>query len=321
MRRTEQLGTDALRLLAESWMLSVVLTLADGEERPAELEQRLPRTGHAVLIRRLRRLTDRGLTVKRAQHGVPPHPRTAGVGPETHYVLSDAGRSLLDVAVEAASWERRWCSDAERSDPAGILPIRHLADRHTRQIIVHLAEEPRTAEEIEAAISTLGRSAIRRRLRELVLKGLLAATKARGPRQFELTTAARDLAALALHAGRWEWRWQRPDKAHPTRDLRDLLRVLAPLCHLDPSLVGLCQLHVQGANDADIYLVAHDGGIRTLSRPASEPPVASGRATPQQWCDQVFAGDSQITPAGDRLLLANVLQALRASATGEARQT
>jgi DNA-binding HxlR family transcriptional regulator len=109
----EPLGLRALQLLAEDRMVSVLGGLSDGPIRPAELERGLPDAGHAVVIRRLRRLFRRlrhllhgELVSCERQFGLPPHPRSAAVPRRAYYSLTDAGRMLLEVTAEADRWER-----------------------------------------------------------------------------------------------------------------------------------------------------------------------------------------------------------------------
>jgi DNA-binding HxlR family transcriptional regulator len=102
----EPLGLRALQLLAGNRMVSVMRGLTDGPIRPAELERGLPDAGHAVVIRRLRRLLHGELVSCERQFGLPPHPRSAAVPRRAYYSLTDAGRMLLEVIAEADRWER-----------------------------------------------------------------------------------------------------------------------------------------------------------------------------------------------------------------------
>jgi DNA-binding HxlR family transcriptional regulator len=213
MSQQDQLGVPALKLLAEEWMVAILRGLADGALRPAELERGLPDGGHSLVMRRLRHLLDNELVTYERQPGVPPHARSAGIPRRAHYSLTDAGRMLLEVPAEAGRWEQRWCAQAERGGAAGAVAIKALADDHTREIGLLLADGPLCTRELDERTPGLGRSALRRRLRELLLAGMLQRRQQGRVPLYELTAGARHLASVAMLAGRWEWRWARPE--HP----------------------------------------------------------------------------------------------------------
>ena len=219
MSQQDQLGVRALKLLAEESMVAVLRGLAEGALRPAELEQVLPDGGHSVVMRRLRHLLDRELVSYERQSGLPPHARSAGIPRQAHYSLTDAGRMLLEVAAEAGRWEQTWCSQDERRGPAGTLAIKLIADYHTRKIALLLADGPLCTKDLDERSPDLGRSALRRRLRDLLRAGLLERRKRGQVPLYELTPAARDLASVAMLAGRWESRWARPEHPGPGTDL------------------------------------------------------------------------------------------------------
>ena len=219
MTQQDQLGVRALKLLAEPSMVAVLHVLAGGARRPAELDQVLADGGHTVVMRRLRHLLDRDLVSSERQPGIPPHARSAGIPRQAHYGLTDAGRMLLEVPAEAGRWEQRWCAQAGRGGPAGTLAIRLLADDHTRKIALLLADGPLSTKDLDERSPDLGRSALRRRLRDLLHAGLLERRKRGQVPLYELTPAARHLALVAMLAGRWESRWARPEHLGPGTDL------------------------------------------------------------------------------------------------------
>src|ERR1700684_4293819 len=196
MTRADQLGAGALRLLAEAWMVSVLRALVAGASRPAELERYLPVAGHGVLIRRLHRLVEHRLAHREHHSGVPPHPPAPGVGPLARYTMTEAGLRLIDVADTAAHWEGRWFSMIERAEEPGTRAIRHLADRRTRDILLLLADAPRSAEALEVEISDLGRWARRGRRRDLFLGGPRQPAGAAGERRFAMLPAACNLQGV-----------------------------------------------------------------------------------------------------------------------------
>ncbi|MGO8905692.1 MAG: winged helix-turn-helix transcriptional regulator, partial [Solirubrobacteraceae bacterium] len=289
--------------------------LADGALRPAELERRLPDAGHSLVMRRLHRLLESELVTYEHRPGQPPHARSAPVPHEAHYDLTDAGRALLEVTAEAGRWEQTWCSQAERHGPVGALAIKLTADEHMREITLLLADGPLCTTDLDGRTPGLGRSALRRRLRDLVLAGLLERRERGRAALCELTDGARHLALVAMLAGRWEWQWSRPEHPAPGRDLDKLLHMLAPVAHTPEPMAGICQLHldVRGADDPDIYLAAREGNVLALAGAPAAPPEAVGHATPEAWCDALLLREGPITISGNEALLAAVIAALSAA--------
>ncbi len=315
MSEQDELGVRVLKLLAEEWMVAVLRALAGGALRPAELEHALPDAGHSRLMRRLRRLLDSELVTHEHRPGLPPHARSAGVSHQVHYNLTDAGRMLLEVIAEAGRWERAWCSQDERRDPDGILAIKLTADDHTRKIMLLLADGPLCTKDLDRRAPGLGRSALRRRLRELVLAGLLEQRKRGRVPLYELTAGARHLALVAMLAGRWEWQWSRPAHPAPGRDLNELLHMLAPVARIPEPMAGICQLHldVGGADDPDVYVAARAGHLLALADAPAAPPEAVGHASPEAWCDALLHREGPIAISGNQALLAAVIRALSAA--------
>jgi DNA-binding HxlR family transcriptional regulator len=315
MSQQDQLGVRALKLLAEESMVAVLRGLAEGALRPAELEHALPDVGHSVMMRRLRHLLDCELVTCEHQPGLPPHARSAGVPHEARYSLTDAGRMLLEVTAEAGRWEEIWCSQLERRGPAGVLAVRLLADRYTREIMLLLADGSLSPADLGGRVCGLGRSALRRRLGELVLAGLLKRRGRERVLRYELTAGARHLALVALLAGRWEWQWSRPQHPAPGRDLHDLLRLLAPVARIPEPMAGICRLHLdaRGAEDPDIYLAAQAGSVLALAGAPAAPPEAVGHATPEAWCDALLLREGPIAISGNQALLSAVIGALSAA--------
>ncbi len=312
MSQPGQLGVRALKLLAEESMVAVLHGLADGALRPAELERRLPDVGHSLVMRRLRHLLDGELVTDEHRPGQPPHARGAGIPPEAHYNLTAAGCALLEVTAEAERWEQTWSSQVERSGPSGVLAIKLTADEHMREITLLLADGPLCTADLDGRTPGLGRSALRRRLCDLVLAGLLERhRRGRGP-LYALTDGARHLALVAMLAGRWEWQWSKPERALPGKDLHRLLHMLAPVTHIPGPITGICQLHfdTRGADDPDIYLAARAGDVLALADAPTASPEAVGHATPEAWCDALLLREGPIAMSGDEALLAAVITAL-----------
>ena len=315
MAERDELGLRALQLLAEDWMISVLTGLADGPLRPAELERALPHAAHSVVIRRLRALLDAQLVSLDHQSGVPPHPGSAATSRRAYYSLTDAGRMLLEVTAEADRWEQRWCSKLERGVPPGLVAIGLSANQRTRKIMLALADGPLAVRDMQAQLPELRRSTLRRRLSNLVLGGLLERQEFEQAQRFGLTARARQLAMVAMLAGRWEWQRLRPEHPVPGSDLIDLLHIIAPIARVPSPTVGTCQLQVEvrGTDDPDIYLAAQGGKIRALPHTPSTLPEAVGHGTPQAWCETLLKPRELISIGGDRALLDAVIGALSAA--------
>jgi DNA-binding HxlR family transcriptional regulator len=224
MSRPDQLGVRTLKLLAEQSMVATLRCLAEGTLRPAELERGLGDGGHTTAMRRLRHLLDRKLVSYEHRPGLPPRGRRAAVPRRAHYSLTEGGRMLLEVPAAGAHWEQRWrarlpqgaSAGAPQDVSAGVFvldgtfAIKLLADDHTREIVLLLAGGPLFARDLDERAPNLGRSALRRRLRDLGLAGLLERSERAGIPRYGLTVAARGLAPVAMSAGCWELRWAHP---------------------------------------------------------------------------------------------------------------
>lgn len=312
MNERDQLGLRVLELLAEEWMVAVIQELARGPLRPAEVERNLSDAPHSVVNERLRHLLDNELVSYEHQPGKPPHAHCAGIAPQAHYSLTDAGRMLLEVIAEAGRWGQTWCARAERPGPAGTLAIKLIADCHTRSVMLLLADGPLRTSELDRRVPDLGRSALRRRLQELVFAGLLEQHAQGRARRYELTARSRHLALVAMLAGRWEWQWSRPEHPAPGGDLTNLLHMVAPVARVPKPVAGICQLHIDtgGTGDPDIYLAALAGHILALARAPATPPQVVGHATPDVWCDALLLPDAPIMINGNQPLLVAVISAL-----------
>jgi DNA-binding HxlR family transcriptional regulator len=310
-----QLGVRALKLLAELSMISILWSLADGSMSAAQIDRVLPEAGQSVVKRQLHKLVDNGLVQRerrdRATQGAPAHG-------EGHYELTEGGRALLDVAGEAAHWERAWGAQSLRGRPAGSGAVALMADLSVRRIMTTLADGALDTRALELKVSGLGRPALRRRLCDLALAGLLEQRRFGQSRRYELTLSARRLTSVAMLAGRWEWRWMRPESLRPGSDLTDLLRMLAPAARLPEPVAGICQLRLEmkDGDDADIYLAVHGGSVRALARAPTVSPQAVGRATPDVWCDTLLTCEGAISASGDERLLTAIVEALNTALTG-----
>jgi len=293
-------------------MIAILWCLADGSMRPAQLESVLPGLGRSLVMRRLRKLSESGLVHRERGPGSDGHGEDEPGHVETHYELTEAGRTLLEVAAEAARWERAWAAPSLRSRPPGSGAIALMSDLSVRRLMSTLADGALDTRELDAILTELGRSALRRRLRDLALAGLLERRKFGQSRRYELTLPARRLTSVAMVAGRWEWQWMKPEQLLPGSDLTELLRMVAPAARLRESVTGICQLRIEikHGRDTDIFLAAHGGSVRALALPPSVPPQAVGYAPPDVWCDTLLAREGAISASGDERLLDEIVEAL-----------
>jgi DNA-binding HxlR family transcriptional regulator len=316
-RPTTQLGVPVLELLARPWMVSVLSSLAEEAARPAELELRLPGIGHSVVIDRLQRLFACNLVTYERRPGTPPLAAGPPRSQRAVYALTEAARMLLPVVAAARGWERAWRPAGHSSRQAELRAISLSADRRTRSIALGLAARPLSAGELGERSPGLSRSALRRRLRALMLEGLLERRRAAPVARYALTVAARQLALPAAIAGQWEWRWVRPRSHRPTDALRSLLELVAPLARAPGDTAEICRLRVDtpGSGESDLHLEVRGEDIRVLAHSPAGTPAATGGASPDGWCEVLLGGDAPITVVGDRLLLDAVIAALRTALT------
>jgi DNA-binding HxlR family transcriptional regulator len=309
---SERAQGTVLTLLAEDRMTAVLRALADGPQRPSTVEQKLG-ASHSVVFERLNRLVDLGLLSHEHRPGEPPHSDSAGVPQRALYGLRDAGRAVLDVVAQAERWDAAH-QPAAASRP-GSMAIKLLGDRYMRAILFALADGVLQAGEIAADLLDLGRSSLRRRLRELALVGMLQAHQLGRTRSYELTCAARRLASVAIVAARWEWRWGSAQRSLPAADeLGAILSLIAPATRLSRSLAGVCRLQVQCSSSerGEIFLDAHAGRVRILSAEHAPAQVtqAIGLATPDDWSEALLSGELPQQSCGDQRLLVGVLRAV-----------
>lgn len=102
-----------LGLLGDEWTLLILQQASLGATRYGQFAARLP-ISHAVLTRRLARMTADGLLAKRTYQAKPPR---------SEYVLTPLGGAVWPVLVSIWEWERHWVPDHAERLPA----MRHTA--------------------------------------------------------------------------------------------------------------------------------------------------------------------------------------------------
>ncbi len=107
----------ALNLLANKWLLLIVLALMQRTKRNSELQRQIRGVSPKMLSQSLRQLEGRGLIQRQVYPEVPPR---------VEYSLTDVGRSLAPLLVELCEWSVQWEAREpvlpSRAAPAAALP-------------------------------------------------------------------------------------------------------------------------------------------------------------------------------------------------------
>ncbi len=96
-------GGTALRLLADRWNLPIMGCLAAGSRGRGQIARWTTGLPEATLDRRLARLRELGLVLRKRRRGFPA---------QVEYQLAPAARSLAAIALPPIRWEWRWGSPA-----------------------------------------------------------------------------------------------------------------------------------------------------------------------------------------------------------------
>ncbi|WP_405219248.1 winged helix-turn-helix transcriptional regulator [Agrococcus sp. Ld7] len=94
----------AMELLDERWTILVVRELLAGSTRFNDLRRGVPHMSPALLSKRLQRLEQAGLVVKRSD------------GAHTSYALTQSGHELRPVVEGLAAWGVRWIGELGQAD-------------------------------------------------------------------------------------------------------------------------------------------------------------------------------------------------------------
>jgi DNA-binding HxlR family transcriptional regulator len=85
----------ALSATGDRWTLLIALQLAQGPQRPVQLQRRLAGISSGVLDRHLQQMVALGLLLRKRYKEMPPRVELA---------LTDAGHELLPIADALARW-------------------------------------------------------------------------------------------------------------------------------------------------------------------------------------------------------------------------
>jgi DNA-binding HxlR family transcriptional regulator len=300
----DPLGHVALKLVAQRWVIAILLELADGPLRPHELERRLGGLSHGGLVRRLSELS---------RNGVVRHRRGREIPPRAYYTLTRAGEELLTIADRAARWEEQ--SRVPSQTLTGASALRVIADARTREILRELAITPCGPRELGRRIGPVGHAALMRRLSSLTRDRLLLRSEHEDRVVYELTDQARGLGSLAILAMGWERARCAGADQPPPSDLTGMLRLIAPLAVAAPELQGICRLQIDTPSERERSLCVRVEQ-RALAVVAPVPAGAPGvraHAPLDMWLRALLAGPpSGLVAVADPTLVAGVLDALGA---------
>jgi DNA-binding HxlR family transcriptional regulator len=89
----------ALNLLANKWLLLILLALMQRTKRNSELQRQIRGVSPKMLSQSLRQLEERGLIQRQVYAEVPPR---------VEYSLTDLGQSLAPLLAELCEWSVLW---------------------------------------------------------------------------------------------------------------------------------------------------------------------------------------------------------------------
>jgi DNA-binding HxlR family transcriptional regulator len=298
---TRHIGHATLDLLIEPHIVPILRALMDGPRSPSELEQRLPDLPHSSVMRRLGELRSRGLARHERHNGLPPTAK---------YDLTAPGRMILGVTAAAERWERNWTT--ENSD--GLEALRTIADERTREILLALAEGPRSAMDLLPEVG-LTRSPLRQRLSDLVASGILNVETGTAHATYALSACARELMLVSVAAARWSWEHAPPAHAPAASNVARALLMFAPHAQLPADLHGTCRLQVgHGVDGRVVHLAAAGRCVEALDKPPTDEPEATCRAAAGAWCDGLLLLRwDGVSSAGNRALMAAMLASVSAA--------
>jgi DNA-binding HxlR family transcriptional regulator len=298
-----QPGERALKLLADERVVALLQEVAGGPLRPVEIERRLPGIGHAALIERLGRLS-------REQPAL--YERLGGRGRAVRYGLSQAGRELAQIVVEAGRQERRHREGV--GVPPGVRALKLVAHECNRAIGRTLAYVPLTLTDLERSLPRVAHTSLMRHLHQLCDGGAVGVRHSHesGRTAYELTAQGRRLALLVVLASRWEGRWASEGDGMQSSDIHGLVHVIAPLARIAPGIAGICRLHVLAPpGEPTVDLAVGSSRISSLALSPLVPLDAYGCAGASTWAQALLSRDpTAIAMEGDRVLLSEVVVAL-----------
>jgi len=89
----------AIELIGKRWTGAIVVALAEGPMRYADIGKAIPGLSDRLLSQRLRELEDEGLVERRVEAATPVR---------VTYSLTEAGQELDPALRELKSWAKRW---------------------------------------------------------------------------------------------------------------------------------------------------------------------------------------------------------------------
>ena len=191
-----------------------------------------------------------------------------------------------------------------------------------------LAREPRTIEELEREVNSLGgEKMVREHLKALVDTGQAEILEGEGDEEprFVLSLWGREALAPLVAAARHEAYFPAEDVMSPEiLDAEAAFQVMAPLLRLPRHLRGTCRLGVRVTHDGDDVVAGAtaevaDGRVRSTSILLEQNPSTWATGAVLEWCEAVIdpSGDHRPDVGGDTELAAALLAALHERLFGE----
>jgi DNA-binding HxlR family transcriptional regulator len=193
--------------------------------------------------------------------------------------------------------------------------LRLAGDGRVRTILAALADGPLRPAELDRR-TKISRETLYNRLHELTEMHMISSSRSGKfpfPARYEFTHAGRVAYTKALLMAREQRRVLTPERPNGGDDIRELLRVLAPVLRLDTPHRGTCLLveHPRSGQAAEACLFLDDRTITLLEHSLTSTPDATVRGVKSAWERALTHRElDELQIDGDRALAQGVLGAL-----------
>jgi len=193
--------------------------------------------------------------------------------------------------------------------------LRLAGDGRVRTILAALADGPLRPAELDRR-TEISRETLYNRLHELTEMHMISSSRSGKfpfPARYEFTHAGRVAYTKALLMAREQRRVLTPERPNGGDDIRELLRVLAPVLRLDTPQRGTCLLveHPPSGQAAEACLLVDDRTITLLEHSPTSTPDATVQGVKSAWDSALTHRElDELEIDGDRALAQAVLGAL-----------